>query len=287
MQLEWLHARVFWTTMRRQNCGMPKGNNVDQAPIELQLKVWKDLAISKQILMRSAAEALKLDPSCSQEELQQALDTVLKKIAKADSDVATAQENARQQIAAMEKKVTVSAQAQATSQATATELQTTLDNATRQMAADRAAMAKEVQKLRDQLADKEKSLKGINTALADTPENVLKKMNVLKKQKQEEADARRQVETALNTLRTEKRQQEQQMADVQRNSAKLIGQHRELHALSLTLHEQLKPLLPEGSEAPTAVPELDTKLLEEIENPADPKLKKVVTEAPKKARAHA
>jgi hypothetical protein len=35
------------------------------------------------------------------------------------------------------------------------------------------------------------------------------------------------------------------------------------------------------------VPELDTKLLEEIENPADPKLKKVVTELPKKARAHA
>src|ERR1044071_8983920 len=110
-------------------------------------------------------------------------------------------------------------------------------------------------------------------------------MNVLKKQKQEEADARRQVETALNALRAEKRQQEQQMADVQRNAAKLIGQHRELHELSLKLHEQLKPLVPEGSEAPPSVPELDTKLLEEIENPADPKLKKVVTEAPKR-RAH-
>jgi chromosome segregation ATPase len=265
---------------------MPKGNDVDQAPIELQLKVWKDLAISKQILMRSAAESLKLDPSCSQEELQQALETTIRKINKADGEVVAAQESARQAIAAMERKVTVSAQAQAASLATANELQTTLDNATRQMAADRVAMAKEVQKLKDQLAEKDKQLKGINNALADTPENVLKKMNVLKKQKQEEADARRQVETALNTLRTEKRQQEQQTADVQRSAAQLIGQHRDLHTLTLQLHEQLKPLLAEGTEAPV-VPELDTKLLEEIENPADPKLKKVVTEAPKRIRAHA
>lgn len=264
----------------------PKGNDVDQAPIELQLKVWKDLAISKQILMRSAAEALKLDPSCSQEELQQALETTLKKIAKADAEVLAAQENARQSIAAMEKKVTVSEKEKVAAQTTATELQTTLDNATRQMAADRAAMAKEVQRLKDQLAEKEKQLKSINTALADTPENVLKKMNVLKKQKQEEADARRQVETALNTLRTEKRQQDQTMADVQRNAATLIKQHRDLHALSLRLHEQLKPLLAEGTDAPS-VPELDTKLLDEIENPADPKLKKAATEAPKRARAHA
>jgi chromosome segregation ATPase len=265
---------------------MPKGNDVDQAPIELQLKVWKDLAISKQILMRSAAEALKLDPSCSQEELQQALETTLKKNAKADAEVAAAQDNARQAIIAMEKKVMVSEKAMVVAQTTATELQTTLDNATRQMAADRAAIAKEVQRLKDQLAEKEKQLKGINTALADTPENVLKKMNVLKKQKQEEADARRQVETALNTLRTEKRQQDQLMTDVQRNAGKLIGQHRDLHGLTLKLHEQLKPLLTEGSEAPS-VPELDSKLLEEIENPADPKLKKVTAEAPKRARASA
>lgn len=265
---------------------MPKGNDVDQAPIELQLKVWKDLAISKQILMRSAAEALKLDPSCSQEELQQALETTLKKIAKADAEVAEARENARQSITTMEKKVAASEKAQAVAQATATELQTTLDNATRQMAADRAAMAKEVQRLKDLLAEKEKQLKGINTALADTPENVLKKMNVLKKQKQEEADARRQVETALNSLRTEKRTQDQTMADVQRNAGKLIGQHRDLHGIALKLQEQLKPLLAEGTQA-ADVPELDTKLLEEIENPADPKLKKMTAEAPKRARASA
>ncbi len=265
---------------------MPKGNDVDQAPIELQLKVWKDLAISKQILMRTAAEALKLDPSCGQDELQQALESVIKKNARADGEVASAQENARQAITAMEKKVLASEKAMLAAQTTASELQTTLDNATRQMAADRAAMAKEVQRLKDQMAANEKSLKGIITALADTPENVLKKMNVLKKQKQEEADARRQVETALNTLRTEKRTQDQQMADVQRNAAKLIGQHRDLHALSLKLNEQLTALLTEGAEAPK-VPELDTKLLEEIENPADPKLKKVAAEAPKKARAHA
>ena len=41
---------------------------------DLQLKVWKELAISKQILMRAATEALKLDPECTQEELKDALE---------------------------------------------------------------------------------------------------------------------------------------------------------------------------------------------------------------------
>ena len=62
---------------------------VEQAQLELQLKVWKELAISKQMLMRTAAEALKLDPNCSQEELKAALEAALKKVAEADASVVT------------------------------------------------------------------------------------------------------------------------------------------------------------------------------------------------------
>ena len=112
------------------------------------------------------------------------------------------------------------------------------------------------------------SLKAINAALADSPANVLKKMNTLKKQKQEEADARRQVESALNTLRTEKRQQDQRLADVLRNGATLVSRYRELHALSLKLHEQLQPLVEDAKSLPE-IPELDTNLLEAIEQPAE------------------
>ena len=69
----------------------------------------------------------------------------------------------------------------------------------------------------------QEALKAINTALADTPANVLKKMNALKKQKQEEANARREIESALNTLRSEKRQQDQKLAELQRNGEAVIG----------------------------------------------------------------
>jgi hypothetical protein len=39
----------------------------------LDLKVWKELAIKKQILIKAATDALGLDPECSEEELRAAL----------------------------------------------------------------------------------------------------------------------------------------------------------------------------------------------------------------------
>jgi len=237
---------------------------VNQAQLELQLKVWKELAISKQVLMRSAAEALKLDPNCSPDELKQALDGVLKKIAEAESSLRTAREEARTSIAGLEQKLSTSVRAHTIAQAAADDLLKKQENAAQQMAAERATAAKEAQRLKDALAEKERALKAINTALADTPENVVKKMNALKKQKQDEADARRQVESSFTTLRAEKQQQDKKLADAQARSTKLITQHRDLHALCEKLVEQLKPLASDAKSVPT-VPELDTKLLEEIE----------------------
>ncbi len=78
---------------------------MSQTQQDLQLKVWKELAISKQILMRAATEALKLDPECTQEELKEALEGALKKAAKADTDLFNAKEEAKVAITALEKKV--------------------------------------------------------------------------------------------------------------------------------------------------------------------------------------
>jgi colicin import membrane protein len=239
---------------------------VSQAQHDLQLKVWKELAISKQILMRAATDALKLDPECTQEELKEALEGALKKVAKADTDLFNAREEAKVAISTLEKKLAASEHALAAAQKAATEARAAHEGAVQQIATERTIAAKELQKVRDRLAEREKSLKAINTALADTPENVLKKMNALKKQKQEEADARRQIESALNALRAEKRQQDQKSADVLRNGATLVTRYRDLHALSLKLHEQLEPLVEDAKSLP-GIPDLDTKLLEEIEQP--------------------
>jgi colicin import membrane protein len=235
---------------------------------DLQLKVWKELAISKQILMRAATEALKLDPECTQEELKEALESALQKIAKADTDLFNVKEEAKVAITALEHKVAATEASLALAQKAAAEAQAAHEDAVQQIANQRAAAARELQKVKDRLTERDKALKAINTALADTPENLLKKMNTLKKQKQEEADARRQVESALNALRTEKRQQDQRSADVLRNGATLASRYRDLRALSLKLLEQLQPLVEDAKSLPE-IPELDTDLLEAIEQPSD------------------
>jgi chromosome segregation ATPase len=239
---------------------------VSQSQQDIQLKVWKELAISKQMLMRAATDALKLDPECTQEELKAALEGALKKVAQADTDLFNAKEEAKAAIAALEKKVAATEDRLSIAQKAAAEATAAQEEAELRMANQRAAAARELQAVKDRLAEREKALKAINTALADTPENILKKLNTLKKQKQEEADARRQIESALNTLRAEKRQQDQRSTDVLRNGATLASRYRDLHALTLQLVEQLKPLVADAKTLPV-IADVDKDLLEAIEQP--------------------
>ncbi len=239
-----------------------------QAEQDLQLKVWKELAISKQMLMRAATDALKLDPECTQDELKAALDGLLQRAAKADADAAGAKAAAAAAIAALEKKLAAREKDLENALQAASEAKAAHEGAVQQVANQRASAAAELQKVKERLAAREKELKAINVALADTPANVLQKMSTLRKQKQEEADARQKIEAALNSLRAEKRQQDQKMADLQRNVATLASRYRDLHALSQTLREQLQPLVADPKSLPE-IPELDAKLLEAVEPPAD------------------
>lgn len=241
---------------------------MSQTDNELQLNIWKELAISKQMLIRAAAESLKLDAECTQDQLKEALEGLLKKVAGADRELAGVKAAAAADISALEKKLAASEKALAAAQQEATEAKAAFEGATQQVANQRAAAATELQKVKVQLAERDKALKAINVALADTPANVLQKMNALKKQKQEEADGRRVIEAALNSLRAEKKQQDQKLSELQKNGTTLATSHRELHTLATTLREQLQPLATDASSVP-AVPELDTKLLESIEQSAE------------------
>jgi colicin import membrane protein len=240
--------------------------DVDQQELELQLKVWKELAISKQVLLRTVTDALKLDPACSQDQLKEAIDAFLKKIAKADTEVVAAQNGAKSAIAEMERKLVGIEKAKTVAENTAAQLQTANEKLTREMAAERTGLATEMAKLKERVVEKEKQLKAVNTALADTPENVLKKMNTFKKQKQEESEARQKVEASFQTLRREKQEQDQKTTKVQESSAKLVATYRSLHELSAKLHEQLKPLVKDENDLPK-LPDLDKDLVEAIENP--------------------
>ncbi len=237
---------------------------MDQTQFELQLKVWKELAISKQMLMRTAAEALGLDANCNQDELKTALDAALQKLKDADASVVAAKHQAQQTVNEMEKKLLASQRAQSLAETETANMRAAQEKAAPQLAAERAAAAKEIQQLKNLAAEKEKAIKAINTALADTPENVVKKMKSLKKEKQDEADARRQLEISFGTLRKEKQEQDKELSELHVNATKLGTLYSELHALTTKLHEQLKPLLSDSSQLPT-LPELDSKLLEAIE----------------------
>lgn len=235
---------------------------------DVQLKVWKELAISKQMLMRTATDALGLDPECTQEELKTALEKALKKIAEADSEVVNAKAAAAVSITALEKKLAAMEKDLAAAQQAANEAKAAHEGVVQQLANQRSTAAAELQKAKNALAEREKALKAINVALADTPANVLQKMNTLKKQKQEEADARRALDTALNTMRAEKRQQDQRLAELQKHGTTLVTRHRELHELASKLREQAVAAAEDKTSVP-GIPELDTKLLETIEQPAE------------------
>lgn len=128
--------------------------------------------------MRGAAEALKLDPDCSHDELKVALESVLKKIAAADTIVAETREQTKQQIAALEKQLAAATKAQQIAQTQATESQKAQENSLQEIAVERAATANEIKKLKERVAEREKEIKAINTALSDTPENEIGRAHV-------------------------------------------------------------------------------------------------------------
>lgn len=240
---------------------------MDQAELELQLKVWKDLAVSKQMLIRTATDAFGLDVNCSTDELKTVLDKAIKRAIAADVDVEKAQEQAKLAISVMENKLSASERAQNAAESAKNEALTALEDAKSQMAVERSANIKSLQKVKDQLAEKQKALKTINAALADTPENVVKKLKVLKKQKTDEANARKRAETDARSLRKDKKELEKRVAELEQgmeNSIKLAEKYRELHTLCDDQQKQLKPLL-EDKESLANLPKLEVKLLESIE----------------------
>jgi len=236
---------------------------VGQVDLEVQLQVWKDLAISKQVLMGTATDALGLDPDCSSDELKEALEKAIKRSINADVNIKNAQEQANTAVAVMEKKTEKIQKAIGVAIADKDEALKVLKKGQEQMAAGRAAHAEELKKIKAQLAEKQKALKAVNLALADTPENVIKKLKMLKKQKTDEAAERKRAEGEVTTLKKDKQHLEKELEEantIKEQAAKLVTQHRDLHTVCESIQEQLKALIEEGQELPE-IPKQDDELL--------------------------
>ena len=61
---------------------------MDQAELELKIDVWKKLALSKQMLIKTATDSLGLDPECSMDEFKSKLDEAIAKGNSAEADIA-------------------------------------------------------------------------------------------------------------------------------------------------------------------------------------------------------
>ncbi|MCP4432967.1 MAG: hypothetical protein GY806_18495 [Gammaproteobacteria bacterium] len=238
-----------------------------QADVDIQLKVWKDLAISKQILMGAATDALGLDAECSTDELRTALDQAIQRAKDADINIVRIRNEADTQIAEMKAIVESSQQAREEAEVQMAGAVKARETAERQLAVGKSENAEALKKARADVTDKQNKLKAISKALADTPENVVKKLKALKKQKMDEAKLRTQTESKFQSTRKEKNKLEAELETQKALAEKatpLVEQIRELHGLCKEANKKIKSLSEEKKDQ-IKIPRLDKELLESFE----------------------
>jgi colicin import membrane protein len=240
---------------------------VSQSDTDIQLQVWKDLAISKQILMGAATSALGLTSECSTAELKEALNKAIQRAKDADISILATREKADQELADMAKQVADSIKAREAAEAQIAIAEKACETAERQMMIGKTENADTVKKSRADVADKQAQLKAISKALADTPENVVKKLKVLKKQKLDESKAKAQAEAKLLTIRKEKTKAETELEtqkELAQQGAGLVSKIRELHNLCQEANKKIESLSEDEADVLDVV-ELDEELLEGLE----------------------
>ncbi len=235
--------------------------------VDIQLQVWKDLAISKQILMGAAADALGLDAECSTTELKTALDQAIERARDADLNIQETRSQAESQIADFKQRTESAERARAEAEEQVTVATKAREQTERQLANGKADNAEALRKARAEVTDKQNKLKAISKSLADTPENVIRKLKTLKKQKMDEAKLRGQAETRLQSMRKEKSTLEATI-ESQKNSlgsaAKLLAQARAIHETCLQAEAAIKNLSDKKKDH-LKIPDFDLAALEELE----------------------
>jgi myosin heavy subunit len=221
------------------------------------LQVWKDLAISKQILMGAATDALGLDSECSTDELKTALNKAIQRARDADLQIQETLAQANQQITEFKQRAKIAEQARSEAEATVEESLKVRELAERQLVNGKADNAEALKKARAEVIEKQNKLKAISKALADTPENVVRKLKTLKKQKMDEAKLRGQAESRLQSMRKEKSRLE---ADLETRKSALEN--------AATLLEQIKAMHETCLQAETTIKKLSEKKKDQLKIPA-------------------
>jgi len=235
--------------------------------VDIQLQVWKDLAISKQILMGAAADALGLDSECSTTELKAALDQAIQRARDADIKIQETLSQAEQQVNEYKQRAVSAEQSRSEAEDEVEAAIKVREQAERQLATGKADNAEALRKARAEVTDKQNQLKAISKSLADTPENVVRKLKTLKKQKMDEAKLRGQAESRLQSMRKEKSKLEADLEAKEltlQSAATLLEQTRALHQVCVDAEAKIKKLSNKKGDQ-LKVPNLDQAALEELE----------------------
>ena len=238
---------------------------MSQSDSEQQLRIWKDLAISKQMLMNEAATALKLKDDFTAEDLKSALDKAVTRSRDADINMAATRGKAAESIAEMEKTVKKVEKERKEAEVQRDEARAKQEQAEQQLANGRRDNAESLKKAKKLVEEKQKELKAINLSLADTPENIVKKLKALKKQKLDENVARKLAEDANRVLKKENKTQKEELESLNtltENSTKLLQAYRMLTEWCDGAAEKLKTAGVEVDD----IPEIDASVLAGIES---------------------
>lgn len=233
---------------------------MSQADNEQQLRIWKDLAISKQVLMNEAAAALKLNDDFTADDLRAALDQAIRRAEDADADMANTRNRASEEIGNMQAEVKKTIKSRTEAEAQRDRAIAEKEAAEQALAVGRKDNAEALKKAKRLVEDKQRELKAINTALADTPENIVKKLKTLKKQKLDEANARKTAEDANRKLKKENKTQKEELdtlSELKEQAASLLAAYRELRTWADETEAKSDDL--------EAAPKVDAKLLSAIE----------------------
>ena len=236
--------------------------------IEQQLKIWKELAVSKQMLIGTLAKSLGLKEDCDSSHLQEKLNELIQRLAKSDTKAQHLKEET-QALLAIEKTRLADSQVQLkAAQAGQKKADDEIEKMQTAIATAKADHAQNIQKIKAKIAKKEQELAAINKALNDKPENVLKKLTALKKQKLDMAKMQKQTDSALRDIRKQKQRLQQRQHRVEESAKKLVEQYRTLHRLAGDLYDQCHGCVDDPTTLPL-IPDMDEDLLKTLDQSSE------------------
>lgn len=231
---------------------------------DLDLKIWKELAITKQLLIKTATDVLGISSECSDEELKTALEENMAKVKEADERITSSRVENEAKLHELQQQLRTAEMARKLAEEENAELKSSLATTEAAMEASKESTAQEIQKLKLQVDEKSKALKKVNTILADTPENVAKKLKTLNKKKHDENAARKKAEDDARALRKKKGELEAELEALKAQEEKLKEGVKALKTFSETQRKQLIEAVDDDTSV-DELPELDEDVLNAIE----------------------